>query len=449
MKKSWIRWVLLGMACFYMFGNNFCYDNPGPLETQLEAQFDISSTKFAMLYTIYSLPNLVLPILGGMLLDSLGMRTGLILFCTILFCGQALFTAGGAAGNYELMLAGRGVFGAGGESMSVAQSSIVSVWFKGKELAFALGLNLSVARLGSVINAAIVPTLYEKHGLGMALGVGCILCAFSVICAIGIACVDKKAEDEEKRVRGTAEVAQVDAESKFKLSDIANFKISYWLLTGSCVLTYCSVFPYIQVASDLLQTKYGFSATEAGYLFGIPYIISACSAPFLGLFIDRFGKRAFLCCLSSCILILGYTVSMMMPECDKCHNEVYPLVLTGIGYSIYASAIWGSIPYVVEPHTVGTAFGLTTAIQNVGLVLAPTIVGVIKDHTKNIGHGYYFVFAFFILINVIGLVLNMTLYYIDVTTNNAVLDGVEKGPEKPETPREDSQETNNDSEEVI
>ena len=53
---------------------------------------------------------------------------------------------------------------------------------------------------------------------------------------------------------------------------------------------------------------------------------------------------------------------MMMPQCDKCHNEVYPLVLTGIGYSIYASAIWGSVPYVVAPHTVGTAFGLTTAI---------------------------------------------------------------------------------------
>lgn len=148
-----------------------------------------------MLYTIYSLPNLILPILGGMLLDSLGIRTGLILFCSVLFCGQALFTAGGSSGNYELMLAGRGIFGAGGESMSVAQSSIVSVWFKGKELAFALGLNLSVARLGSVINAAIVPAVYDKHGLGMALGVGCILCGFSVLCAIGIACVDKKAED--------------------------------------------------------------------------------------------------------------------------------------------------------------------------------------------------------------------------------------------------------------
>ena len=264
LKKSWVRWLLLGMACFYMLGNNFCYDNPGPLETQLEHQFGIGSARYAMLYTIYSLPNMVLPVLGGMLLDYMGIRIGLILFCAILTLGQALFTAGGQMGNYDLMLAGRGVFGAGGESMAVAQSSIVSVWFKGKELAFALGLNLSVARLGSVINAAVVPTVYAKHGLGCALGVGFMLCVFSLLNSFGIACIDKKSEDEEKEANGDAEVARVDDESKFKLSDIVNFDTSYWLLTGSCVLTYMSVFPYIQVASDLLQTKYHFDPITAG-----------------------------------------------------------------------------------------------------------------------------------------------------------------------------------------
>ena len=162
-----------------------------------------------MLYTIYSLPNMILPILGGMLLDSLGMRVGLILFCAILTLGQALFTAGGQMANYDLMLAGRGVFGAGGESMAVAQSSIVSVWFKGKELAFALGLNLSVARLGSVINAQIVPTVYNNHGLGYALSVGFMLCVFSLLNSIGIACVDKRSEEEEKRLNANAEVARV------------------------------------------------------------------------------------------------------------------------------------------------------------------------------------------------------------------------------------------------
>ena len=114
-------------------------------------------------------------------------------------------------------------------------------------------------------------------------------------------------------------------------------------------------------------------------MFGVPYIISAVSSPFIGASIDKFGKRAFLVCLSSVILIIAYTASMMMPECHKCYNEVYPLVLTGIGYSIYAAAIWGSVPYVVNPAQVGSAFGMATAIQNIGLVVAPTAVGYIKD----------------------------------------------------------------------
>lgn len=104
---------------------------------------------------------MILPLLGGILLDSIGVRLGLIFFCAILTCGQFIFMLGGYQYNYDYMLAGRVVFGMGGESMQVAQSSIISVWFKGKELAFALGLNLSIGRLGSVINGIVVPEVFD------------------------------------------------------------------------------------------------------------------------------------------------------------------------------------------------------------------------------------------------------------------------------------------------
>jgi hypothetical protein len=84
-------------------------------------------------------------------------------------------------------------------------------------------------------------------------------------------------------------------------------------------------------------------------------------------------------CLSSVILVAAFFMSMMAPECHQCSNEIYPLVMTGVGYSIYAAAIWGSIPYVVPESAVGSAFGVTTAIQNIGLCVAPTLVGYIKD----------------------------------------------------------------------
>ena len=125
------------------------------------------------------------------------------------------------------------------------------------------------------------------------------------------------------------------------------FSTSFWLLTFSCVITYMSVFPYLQNCSDLLQRKYGFDKITAGYFFGIPNIIMAIVSPILGAVIDKYGKRAFLISLSSIILITGFICSTKMPECHQCYNEVYPLVIIGIGFTIYASTTWGSIPHVV------------------------------------------------------------------------------------------------------
>jgi MFS family permease len=102
---------------------------------------------------------------------------------------------GGYQTNFNLMLIGRVIFGMGGESMNVAQSAIVSVWFKGKELAFALGINMSISRLGSVANAATVPSIYDSEGLGAALMLGFFICIFSLLNAVGLVYLDKKAED--------------------------------------------------------------------------------------------------------------------------------------------------------------------------------------------------------------------------------------------------------------
>ena len=196
MRKTNARWCMLIMACCFMIGSCFCYDNPGPLETQLEKDFNVDSTTYSLLYTVYSLPNMVLPIFGGLFLDRIGIRSGLLLFTFILTLGQFVFMMGGYQHNYNVMITGRVIFGMGGECMGVAQSSIISVWFKGKELAFALGLNMSVARLGSVANAAIVPSIYDSQGLGAALGIGFLVCVFSLANAFGLVYIDRKAEKE-------------------------------------------------------------------------------------------------------------------------------------------------------------------------------------------------------------------------------------------------------------
>ena len=148
--------------------------------------------------------------------------------------------------------------------MSVAQSAIVSNWFKSKELAMALGLNLSVSRLGSVINGLIVPQVYndEHHDkLGVALLIGFFICLFSLVCAILLVFLDRRADIMDGRTGSTKVLSEED---KFKFSDIKTFNKSFWLLCFSCVIVYMAIFPYIQVASGLLQDRFGFSEATAG-----------------------------------------------------------------------------------------------------------------------------------------------------------------------------------------
>lgn len=129
----------------------------------------------------------------------------------------------------------------GGECLSVSQSSVVSKWFRGKELAFALGLNLSVSRLGSVLNNAIVPPVYaETENFGTAFLVGFIICIFSLICGICIIILDKYAD----KVDGAAG-KMIAEEDKFKWSDLKTFNASFWIISGSCVFTYMAIFPFL------------------------------------------------------------------------------------------------------------------------------------------------------------------------------------------------------------
>ena len=414
---------MLLMACCFLLGSYYCYDNPAVIETQLETQFDITPTQWSLLYTVYSIPNMVLPFFGGVMLDAIGMRFGLLLFTSVLTVGQFIFALGGQKQKFWLMLLGRVVFGLGGESMSVAQSSIVSNWFKGKELAFALGLNISVSRLGSVWNSNTVPENYEDHGLGYALYFGFGICVFSLLNAFGMAALDKYGE---KRDGGNKDEEEKNPEEQFKWKDVLEFKLPFWLLTISCVATYMTIFPYIQVVSDLVQKKNGIDSKTAGSMFGIPYLISAVASPILGFGIDRLGRRALFITLSSVVLVIAFCISAALPDKEGSKMEIVPLVMVGIGYSVYCAAIWGSIPYTVQPHTVGTAFGICTAIQNIGLVIAPTIVGYIKQHTHK-SHGYFWVLIFFVIVNIFGFCTNFYLYVVDIKYHDGILNKVDKG----------------------
>jgi MFS family permease len=192
-ESQW-RWAILFFTCVMMIGNYYCYDIPAALNSQMDDYMgkpEDFETLFSLLYTVYSIPNVILPFFGGYFVDRLGVRLCLIVFASLITLGQFIFAIGLSAKSWPIMFLGRVVYGLGGENLGVGNSAILSIWFEGKELAFAFGLNLSIARLGSVINNLVSPTLANGMNIQFAFWFGVILCGGSIVACLLISSIDK------------------------------------------------------------------------------------------------------------------------------------------------------------------------------------------------------------------------------------------------------------------
>lgn len=147
-----------------------------------------------MLFLVYAWPNILLPLLGGILIDKIGVRRGIALYSLLITIGQWLFMMSGFVQSYTSAIAGRAVFGLGGECLKVAQYTIISIWFMGQELNFAMALTIGISQFASVINGWVLPEIFEDHGLGDALMVGLIVCVVSLLAGYMLCFLDSRAD---------------------------------------------------------------------------------------------------------------------------------------------------------------------------------------------------------------------------------------------------------------
>lgn len=192
------------------------------------------------------------------------------------------------------MLTGRIIFALGAENMFVAKSAIISQWFKGKELSFAFGVGLSVARTGAYINGWALSQIAADYPgqpirtVSYGFFLGFAVCVGAWVTAVLLAVIDKWADKVEGK-----EAVHLSEEEKFHFSDIKHFERPYWLIVLSCVLLYCVLFPFLSnVCNLMLIEKYGYSEQEAGSANFLPYLISAFLSAPLGFAIDKVGRRA-------------------------------------------------------------------------------------------------------------------------------------------------------------
>ncbi|RLN06394.1 hypothetical protein BBJ28_00011853 [Nothophytophthora sp. Chile5] len=252
-----VRWLVLFLSCVLMIGNYYCFDNPAALKSQLQQHFNkIPKDRYEflfvrsdengspritnLLYTLYSIPNILLPFFGGVLVDRFGARVMLFAFSTAILAGQVIFSTGCSLSSFNMMLV-RVVFF---REMNGKNSHL-------RELALALGINLSVARLGSVINNELSPVIAQASGVSSALWVGVIMCVMSTCTVLLVIPIDKRAE---KVAQANLKAGSAAAES-IHFSDIKHFRPAFWLLALSCLVVYGCVIPFNSVASSLLMER--------------------------------------------------------------------------------------------------------------------------------------------------------------------------------------------------
>lgn len=386
------RWLVLMFASLTMFGNYYVYDCIAPIADLLTKQLGFSDSNIGLLQAIYSIPNVFMVLIGGYVVDRIGARKAIFIFGTLCFLGAGITCLSGILG---IMAAGRLIFGLGAESLIVAVTTAIAKWFRGKELSFAFGINLMISRFGSLLaqqSPSWAGFAYNYWRNPLLISVG-----FGSLCVVGAILYWLLEVYAEKRYQ----VGPAGATDKVVFSDIKDFGLSYRYIVALCITFYSAIFPFETFAYKFFMDAHHVTREAGGDLVGMLTLFTMFGTPIFGLFVDKLGKRALLMMLGSLLLIPVYLmmaymrsasyITVYLPSSADGHfafvaHHLPPILLTtmammGIAFSLIPAVMWPSVAYLVDQSKLGTAYGLMTMIQNIGLAGFNLMVGWANDYS--------------------------------------------------------------------
>jgi len=382
------RFTILFFVSLLTYGSYFAYDSLGAIAPTLLRVLGVDRSAIGTTYTVYSIAAIASVFLGGLLIDRIGTRAAATLFAGLVTLGAAIVAV---APDIQWIYVGRFIFGAGSESLIVAQSAILARWFKGKELALAFGIALTIARLGTLFSfntEQLIATYFGDYRA--ALWAAVLLCLVSLGAALVYWVMDRRGE-------AVLELEDTGAEDKVVLGDIKRFPASFWYVAILCVTFYSAIFPFTALSTDFFHDKWGMPLeaggtgsfleqvfsnflhmfTTAGGTTSIIIFASMVFAPFAGSLVDRIGRRATLMIFGSLLMIPSYLIMAFTTVPPR-----WPMMLLGASFVLVPAAMWPSVPLIVPKELTGSAFGLITMIQNIGLALFPWLNGKLRDVTQ-------------------------------------------------------------------
>ncbi len=382
------RWTALAIVAFTMLCGYFLTDVMSPLKPMLEEELAWTSTDFGIFTSAYGWFNVffLMLIFGGMILDKMGVRFTGMGACCLMLIGCAIKYAAvagyiGAEGTIfgwksQVALASLGyaIFGVGVEIAGITVSKVIVKWFKGKELALAMGLEMATARIGTMLAMAVtVPFAKYFQSVSAPVLLCLIMLCIGTISYMVYIVMDRKleasmsAEEEEK-------------EEPFRMSDV--FLIiknkGFWLIALLCVLFYSAVFPFIKYATDLMVNKYHVEQELAGFIPSLLPLGTLFLTPFFGNLYDRKGKGATIMIIGA-VMLIGVHLLFALPILNEWWFATLVMIVLGIAFSLVPSAMWPSVPKIIPEKQLGTAYALIFWVQNWGLMGVPALIGWVLD----------------------------------------------------------------------
>ena len=371
------RWIVLLSCSLAMFGCYYVFDALYPVTPLLEKAFGFTGEQVGLLDTAYNVAALLTLIAGGVLIDRIGMASSAILFGAIGAAGGLAIAflppllVGVKNGPWLGMIAGRFLLGIGSELFIVAVTTVVGRWFKGKEISFALALQLLIARMGSWA-ADKSPDFGKKWfdswqpPLLVAAALGVTWLVFACLYAF-----------LEHRAQSRFDLARPGATDKLVWSDLVRFERSYWWVVGLCVCFYATIFPFRTFANLYFIEAKGVSPEAAGDLKSVLPLLSMIGMPLFGLLVDKIGKRALLMAAGSALLVPPFLFMIWTALPLK-----LSMAMLGLAFALVPAVLWPAVTYLVPDARLGSAYALMTFCQQVGWAGMSWGLGLLKDGAK-------------------------------------------------------------------
>lgn len=397
-----MRWTVLVLIASTMFFGYMFVDVMSPIQALVEKERswtpDIFGTYAASEYILNVFGFLIL---AGIILDKMGVRFTGLLSASMMFIGASIkyvgitdwFQSTGMAewlnswwvslpASAKMASLGFMVFGCGCEMAGTTVSKAIAKWFKGKEMALAMGLEMAIARVGVFAIFSISPIIASKMGSVVApVGFCTVLLLIGLITYLVFTVFDRKLDQQQ----GTISVEH-DSSEEFKFSDILQIFSSqvFWIVALLCVLYYSAIFPFQRYGANMLQCNLdGITPEAAANIFRWFPIGAAAITPFLGNFLDRKGKGATMLIGGSLLLICCHLIfAFVLPEAKSALLAYSTIVLLGISFALVPAALWPSVPKIIDEKVLGSAYCLIFWVQNIGLCFVPKLIGNLLASTN-------------------------------------------------------------------